>query len=92
MAALFRVLYPNATQGAVSSSSVLFPKLDLWGYFFASLVDIKRLEYSVKMEEVINETSNTVKDCNVNVAAAFQELLKSGWTKDGRTAITNALK
>ncbi|KAI6190813.1 Peptidase S28 family-containing protein [Aphelenchoides bicaudatus] len=45
MAALFKREYPNSIQGAISSSSVFGPKVDLY-------------EYALKMEQVLIETDN----------------------------------
>lgn len=79
MAALFRHLYPNSCQGAVSSSSVLYPKVDLW-------------EYAEQMEIVINQTKvNQDGDCYNEFKQGFADLAKSMTTDTGRRQLTTLL-
>jgi hypothetical protein len=79
MAALFRLLYPKASQGAISSSSVLFPKVDLW-------------QYADKMEEVIKETNiKTDLDCYNAIKSAFTTLQSNMYSDEGRAKVSTSL-
>ncbi|KAI6181822.1 Peptidase S28 family-containing protein [Aphelenchoides besseyi] len=73
MAALMRVLYPNATQGNIASSAPLLPKVDFY-------------EYAQVMESTIRDTSMA---CYSTVKAAFREMVSKTLTESGRKELND---
>ncbi|KAI6181823.1 Prolylcarboxypeptidase [Aphelenchoides besseyi] len=74
MAAYMRVFFPNASQGAISSSSVLYPTVEAW-------------QYAEIMENVITETSKQCADVVTNAYATMCSLIL---TDEGRANISGA--
>ncbi|KAI6206266.1 hypothetical protein M3Y94_00888900 [Aphelenchoides besseyi] len=74
IAAYMRVYFPNASQGAISSSSVLYPTVDAW-------------QYAATMEYVINKTSQ---QCANDVTKAYATMSSMILTDEGRANISEA--